>query len=700
MDSPNVSVTDDSLDHSKMDRRQKLLLWQQQKAASKKENKGTSVNAAKISSPADIKQGKREGLTVITNKQANQRNSILSSASKAKGSVQSVTPRIQKNKPAEKTVLSVGKTSASKREKTVASAQKTRAAAGTRRAAQKQKSSDENTCLENVMEASQSTNRASLDASAAAEMPETQVDEQSAMEETTVESEIADLNMYLVPADDEEEAMASESEKAEDPNEDLEAEVQQVTKELSASTPKTRRVLQSEDVFTPESDHGTEESNNQTNVAPVNADEVRSNLQGTQISPLANNSTPDNDGRASSDRESSSKRRRSGMMAFTLSASGLTPLSRNSARDRMAEAMQDDHNDLDQDKSNYLRVWKFGDSEIHHLHSPSKDSSQGTAPSSDDSDAAGALSLTGSAAKSISFDNASDRLGTNDEVVLPRTPGSAMRPALSPIPQEEEEDDEAEGRKQSMEGAQENRTVAAVTPGGHRRRTGISGTPMRLSHLVQDTISSSCKKKRARQSQDVAHSSDLNTETSGSIIERAKVRATAAQKEELGTDYVLTPVRRSGRKKSGWSIEDATCIREELMTTGYAYQPNKALSMLDAFDNAKDSPTAEPQEAVASPLPEQTPKRSARKKKEEAPLSSPSDPPRSTRRTSRASTTPGKEVGDPSSIAKKRQQLKAKLAAGLTPASLSLKTDAGLQHLPFTVRESDETATTSLGKCY
>ena len=56
--------------------------------------------------------------------------------------------------------------------------------------------------------------------------------------------------------------------------------------------------------------------------------------------------------------------------------------------------MQDDHNDLDQDKSNYVRVWKFGDSEIHHLHSPSKDSSQGTAPSSDDSDAAGALSLT------------------------------------------------------------------------------------------------------------------------------------------------------------------------------------------------------------------------------------------------------------------------------------------------------------------
>ena len=52
MDSPNVSVTDVSLDNAKMDRRQKLLLWQQQKAASKKENKGTSVNAAKISSPA------------------------------------------------------------------------------------------------------------------------------------------------------------------------------------------------------------------------------------------------------------------------------------------------------------------------------------------------------------------------------------------------------------------------------------------------------------------------------------------------------------------------------------------------------------------------------------------------------------------------------------------------------------------------
>eukprot|EP00960_Hanusia_phi_P051272 760701-Hanusia_phi.AAC.1 len=462
----------------------------------------------------------------------------------------------------------------------------------------------------------------------------------------------------------------------------------------------------------------------------------------------------------------------------------------------MAEAMKEGHDSLDQDHSNYLRVWKFGDSEIHHLHSPSKDSS--SAPSSDDSDTAGTsaacsllphpcssakhrkllpdsarsheedgcrrameraalvtllagisgtplriaspaalsepsaqvnsspracssstpcaasevLCSQGSAAKSISFDEAGDRLGTSEEVVLPRTPGSAMRPALSPIPQEEDEEEEAEGRKQSEEGA------TALSPGaqaehvgrrarqpqfnprcchprgtqtedgdlGHpgecrcgRAGAGLTGCQMRLSYLTQDTVSSSCKKKRPRQSQEVALSTDVNSETSGSVIERvlllstclllphpsrqAKVRATAAQREELGTDFVLTPVRRSGRKKSGWSIDDATCIREELMTTGYAYQPNKALAMLEAFDNAKDSPAAEPQEAGPSPRPAQTPKRSARKKEAEALVPSPADPPRSTRRSSRAPTTPRKEETADSSIAKKRQQLKAKLAA-------------------------------------
>eukprot|EP00960_Hanusia_phi_P051273 760701-Hanusia_phi.AAC.2 len=110
------------------------------------------------------------------------------------------------------------------------------------------------------------------------------------MEEGRGEPEIADLNMYLVPAEDEEEAMASDSEKAGENPEDLQAEIQQVAKELSASTPKARRVLQSEDVFTPESDHGdarltqgcpdegpevTSESSCNAEVAPVNLGERR-----------------------------------------------------------------------------------------------------------------------------------------------------------------------------------------------------------------------------------------------------------------------------------------------------------------------------------------------------------------------------------------------------------------------------------------
>ena len=190
----------------------------------------------------------------------------------------------------------------------------------------------------------------------------------------------------------------------------------------------------------------------------------------------------------------------------------------------------------------------------------------------------------------------------DDEVVMqsparvPTTPGRAAftpggRPALSPIDDGEEEEDEAAelgGRKslrsslgmpqrvmlasddltaskptEAMEDSGEMLEAESATPGKeYLPRTNLGGTPLRRAMLAANVDL-------------VAKYPDAETEPTtpgGSIITRVPVRATSAQKEEHGSHVILTPVRRSARKQKPWSVDDISSVGEQLASCGYAYQ--------------------------------------------------------------------------------------------------------------------------------
>ena len=192
----------------------------------------------------------------------------------------------------------------------------------------------------------------------------------------------------------------------------------------------------------------------------------------------------------------------------------------------------------------------------------------------------------------------------DDEVVMqsparvPTTPGRAAytpggRPALSPIDDGEEEEDEAAelgGGKslrsslglgmpqrvmlasdditaskptEAMEHSGEMLEAESSTPGKeYLPRTNLGGTPLRRAMLAANVDL-------------VAKHPDPETEPTtpgGSIITRVPVRATSAQKEEHGSHVILTPVRRSARKQKPWSVDDISSVGEQLASCGYAYQ--------------------------------------------------------------------------------------------------------------------------------
>mmetsp|Transcript_92653 Transcript_92653/g.135417 ORF Transcript_92653/g.135417 Transcript_92653/m.135417 type:complete len:367 (+) Transcript_92653:151-1251(+) len=161
------------------------------------------------------------------------------------------------------------------------------------------------------------------------------------------------------------------------------------------------------------------------------------------------------------------------------------------------------------------------------------------------------------------------------------TPGGRQHAALSPIAQEEddeEEEEETEGGRRShrtstamaeQEDEEEDAPARGYlqppvtsTPGKeyHVRKTALGGTPLRLAVAPSGD-------------EDDSMSSPQDSE--GSFITRVAVRATSAQKEEHGSNVILTPVRRSARKQRQWNTDDCSSVGEQLAGCGYAYQPNK-----------------------------------------------------------------------------------------------------------------------------
>ena len=239
-----------------------------------------------------------------------------------------------------------------------------------------------------------------------------------------------------------------------------------------------------------------------------------------------------------------------------------------------------------------------------------------------------------------------------------------MRAALSPIPQEGEEEEEAEsGGRRSVQ-AEEDEDVERVI-GSPRGQVGylqpaVSSTPGKeyLEYVVRKTYlgGTPLRQQMAVGEEDAHEGAEATTTPGGSYITRVPVRATSAQKEEHGSNVILTPVRRSARKQRPHAGGDEdNSVGRQLAECGWAYQPNKNIIYPDEMVDAEEEEGEEAMQQNAE----------LKRKALESPSSSHKADAR--RRTPRSSAKKSDDADGQDDVTLKRRVLRAKLAEADSP---------------------------------